>query len=175
MKIRNLLLSTVVLFVFLTGTALAEPKSGFSWNIGSVSHNRTCSAGCATKTSGVSLGLDYQFALSDKFSINPFLMTSSESVQGFSTITASHGILGAQLRYWLGDIFIGAHVGSYSEVFSSSGTSLTASGTGSGLVAGWEQSKGGYYLMGQVDNANVTNSGVTVPISAVRLSLGYRW
>lgn len=175
MKIRNLVLVTTLITSLFGGSAMAEPKNGFSLNAGSASHSRTCNTGCATSTSGLSLGLDYQFALSNNFSINPFLMSSSESVQGFSTVTAGHGILGAQLRYWAGDIFIGAHVGSYSEVFASSGTSLTATGSGSGLVIGWEKPDGGLYVMGQLDKANVTNSGVTVPITGVRLSAGYRW
>lgn len=179
MTIRKLLLMTVILFTLFTGTAMAEPRNGFSLNAGLASHNRTCGVGCAaTSTSGLSLGLDYQFALSDKFSISPFLMTSSESVKNISGMTAGHGILGVQLRYWAGDMFFGGHLASYSEVFVASGTTATASGGGAGLVAGWEKPDGGLYVMGQLDSATVTPSTVgysDVKFSAFRLSVGYRW
>lgn len=180
MKVKSLLLNTAILFVLFTGTAVAEPKNGFSLNAGLASHSRSCGVGCtATSTSGLSLGLDYQFALSDKFSVSPFLMSSSESVKNSSVLTAGHGILGAQLRYWSGDMFFGGHLGSYSEVFVSGGsTVVTAAGGGAGLVAGWEQPDGGLYVMGQVDSATVTPSSAgysDAKFSAFRLSAGYRW
>jgi hypothetical protein len=176
MRIRNLLLSTAIVFALFTGTAVADPKNGFSLNAGLASHNRECNGCTGSSTSGLSLGLDYQFALSNNFSLSPFLMTSSETNKNISGVTVGHGILGAQLRYWAGDIFFGGHLGSYSEVISSGGVSLTGSGGGAGLVAGWEQSDGGLYVMGQVDSATVSSSSIgNIPFSAFRLSVGYRW
>jgi hypothetical protein len=177
MKIRYLLISTAMLFALLTGTAVAEPKNGFGLNAGLASHSMQDQCGsCASYSStGVSLGLDYQFALSDKFSINPFLMTSGESAS-VSGVTAGHGILGVQLRYWVGDMFFGGHLGSYSEVLSGGGISLSGSGGGAGLVAGWEKPNGGLYYMGQLDSATVKWSGfVDTKLSGFRLSAGYRW
>ena len=176
MKIRNLLLNTVILFVLMTGTAMAEPKNGFSLNAGLASHSRDCNGCTGSSTSGVSLGLDYQFALSNKFSISPFLMSSSESNSNVSGATVGHGIFGAQLRYWAGDMFFGGHLGNYSEVISSGGvTVLSGSGGGAGLVAGWEKPDGGLYVMGQFDSATIKYSSGNIPISAFRLSAGYRW
>jgi len=73
-------------------------------------------------------------------------MSSSESVTGDLNpgTTTGHGIAGIEARYWLGDIFVGAHVASYSEVLlNSSGNSqnITGTGTGGGLVVGWETIK----------------------------------
>jgi hypothetical protein len=177
MKIRNLPLIMTVLFVMLTGTALAEPKNGFGLNAGLASHSMQdqCSYCSSYSSTGLSLGLDYQFALSDKFSISPFLMTSAESTS-VSGVNAGHGILGVQLRYWAGDLFFGGHLAAYSEALTSGGVSLSGSGGGAGLVAGWEKPDGGLYVMGQVDSATVKWSGyVDTKLSAFRFSVGYRW
>jgi hypothetical protein len=179
MKIRNLLLNSAILFAMLTGTAVAEPKNGFGLNAGLASHSlqdQCAYSSCGSySSSGLSLGLDYQFALSDKFSLSPFLMTSAESTSA-SGINASHGIFGAQLRYWAGDMFFGGHLGGYSEVLTSGSMSLTGSGGGAGLVAGWEKPDGGVYVMGQLDSATLKWTGFAdTKLSAFRLSVGYRW
>jgi hypothetical protein len=179
MKISQLLLSSTLGFIFCTGTALADPKDGFGLNAGLSSYSRDCGGGgCATDTSGLSIGVDYQVALSNVFSINPFLMTSSESASNASAsdISIGHGLLGIQLRYWAGDLFFGGHLASYSEVFTLDGFSVSGTGGGAGLVAGWEKPDGGLYAMGQLDSATVKYStNATVPLSAFRLSIGYRW
>ena len=176
MKTINLLFCIAMMFAFLTGTAVAEPRNGFGLNAGVASHNRECGGCIGSSTSGLSLGIDYQFALSDKWSISPFLMTSGESVKNVSDVTAGHGILGAQLRYWAGSVFFGGHVGSYSEVLRENSVSLNGSGGGAGLVAGWEKPDGGLYVMGQFDSATVAYSGLAdVKFTAFRLSGGYRW
>ena len=181
MKFRNMLLNTVMLFASVTGTALAAPQNGFGLNAGLVHHNMEdqCALCTTYSSSGLSLGLDYQFAISDNFSINPFLMTSGESTS-MSGINAGHGILGVQLRYWAGGMFFGGHLGGYSEVLSASSGSFSVSSSGSGggagLVAGWEKPDGGLYVMGQLDSATIEYSGFAdTKLSAFRLSLGYRW
>lgn len=176
MKSRNMLLNTAMLFTLLTGTALAGPQNGFGLNAGLVGHSRDCGGCVADSTSGLSLGLDYQFALSDNLSISPFLMTSAESNSNASGTVVGHGILGAQLRYWAGDMFFGGHLGGYSEVITNGGLSLSGSGGGAGLVAGWENPDGGLYVMGQLDSATIEYSGLAdIKFSAFRLSMGYRW
>jgi hypothetical protein len=176
MKSGKFLLSAAALFVLLTGTALAEPRNGFGLNAGLVSHSRDCGGCLGSSTSGLSIGLDYQFALSDKLSISPFLMTSGETSSNVSGSTVNHGILGAELRYWIGDTFFGGHLGAYSEVISSGSISQTGNGGGAGLVAGWEKPDGGMYFMGQFDSATIRYSGYQdVKLAAFRLSIGYRW
>jgi hypothetical protein len=175
MKVINTLLSTAVLFTLLSGTAMAEPKNGFGLNAGLASHTRDCGGCTASSSSGLSLGLDYQFALSDKLSISPFLMSSGESTS-VSGLSMGHGIFGAQLRYWAGDMFFGGHLGNYSEVITNGGATLSGSGFGSGLVAGWENPNGGLYVMGQLDSASMKYSGFSdIKISGFRLSIGHRW
>jgi hypothetical protein len=181
MKTGNLLLNSAVLFVLLTGTAAAEPKNGFGLNAGLVSHTMKdqCTFCSSYNTSGLSIGLDYQFALSDKLSLSPFLMTSGESTSN-SGVTANHGIFGVQLRYWAGDVFFGGHLARYSETLTASSGSLSASvsgsGGGAGLVAGWENPVGGLYVMGQLDSATLQYSGFPdSKLSAFRLNAGYRW
>lgn len=167
-----------------TGAARAEPKNGFGLNGGLASHGSDVTfypafgGGTAKGTSsGLSIGIDYQFAINPSFSINPFLMSSGESGGGdwASGATLGHGILGLQLRYWVGDAFIGGHVGSYSEVVSVNGTSTSANGTGVGAVIGWENPTGGLYLMGQIDSAKLDYDDAEVDLTGVRLSVGYRW
>lgn len=176
MKTRNSLFYVAMLFALLTGTAVAETKNGFGLNAGLVSHSRDCGGCAGSSTSGLSLGLDYQFALSNKLSISPFLMTSGETSKNVSGVTVNHGILGAQLRYWAGDMFFGGHLARYSEVLSNGGVSLSGSGGGAGLVAGWENPDGGLYFMGQLDSATIKYSGFAdIKLSAFRLSAGYRW
>lgn len=128
-------------------------------------------------SSGLSLGLDYQFALTDSLSLNPFLMTSGESVSNVNNVTATHGILGLQLRYWIGDAFVGGHLASYSETlkFGNTGISANASGGGAGLVAGWENPNGGLYVLGQLDSAKLGYANTDTKFNDVRLSVGYRW
>lgn len=180
MQIQKLLLKTIALFFVFTGSAVADPRSGFGLNAGSASYTMTPQSGTSYSTSGLSLGMDYQIAVAKRFSINPFLMTSAESrnVSGIS-VSVGHGIAGLQLRYWAGNMFLGGHLGNYSEVQSytvgTSTVSLSRSGGGAGLVAGWENPNGGFYAMGQLDSANIKDSSSEVSLSGLRLSLGYRW
>lgn len=172
MKIRNVLLDTTMLFALLTGTAAADPKNGFSLNAAEVAHVRDCGGCTGSSTSGFSVGMDYQFAMSDTLSINPFLMTSAETNKDTPGVLIRHGIVGAQLRYWAGNIFFGGHLGHYTETISDDRSSISGSGGGGGLVAGWERPDSGWYVMGQLD------SGVgfdDVKLHAFRLGLGYRW
>jgi hypothetical protein len=167
-------------FALGIGNAQAEPKSGVGVDAGLVSSHMSATPG-NYQSSGLSLGLDYQFAVSPSVSINPFLMSSGESISGAvpSGTKASHGLLGLQFRYWIEDVFLGAHLAAYSETLSNTSgnitTSTTANGGGAGLVVGWEQPKGGLFLVGQVDSAKLHYNGYDSKLSDFRVSLGYRW
>jgi len=187
-----LLLNVLVLFVICAGDALAEPKSGFGLNLGATSNKMdgaTIPGGTAYaySSTGMSVGIDYQFAVSDSFSINPIFMSSGEDASG-STLqagtSAGHGILGLQLRYWMGDAFIGGHIGKYVEVLSTVttvngnttvATDVGASGGGRGLVLGWEPSSSKWFVMGQIDTASIDYLAANVKLTGYRLSIGYRW
>jgi hypothetical protein len=173
MSLWKTVLKAGLLSVFLVGTAVAAPKNGFGLNGGLVHHSRDC--GCLVdSSSGISIGIDYQFALSEHFTLSPFLMSSGETGSS-SDYTLGHGIFGAQLRYWAGDWFFGGHVGRYSEYVEYGGFSTSVSAGGAGLVAGWEGSDGGLYGMGQLDSTTVNYFGTDIKLSAFRLSVGYRW
>jgi len=92
-----------MMLAFLAGTAVAEPRNGFGLNAAWPATTGNA-VDVPVKHFGLSLGIDYQFALSDKWSISPF-DDIRESVKNVSDVTAGHGILGAQLRYWAGSVF----------------------------------------------------------------------
>lgn len=180
MKKLTALPAMLALFAMGTGSAHADPKDGFGVNGGLTAQHMTSPAG-NYQGNGLSLGVDYQIALSSSFSLNPFLMSSTENTSG--TVApwthAAHGILGLQIRYWIDNVFIGAHLGSYGETLSVTNgnvtTSSAASGGGGGLVAGWEKPDGGLFVMGQLDSANIKYQTYTSKLSGFRLSIGYRW
>jgi hypothetical protein len=181
-----------LLLLLAADNALAEPGRGFGLNAGAAnsSMDGTTIATGATysySSSGMSLGIDYQIPVFKSFSINPMLMSSSEDVSGATLqpgLSGGHAILGLQLRYWLADFFIGGQVGVYSEALiassnNNSGTTTTtdtsAVGSGRGLVIGWEPSKSKWFVMGQVDTADLNNTSTKVKFTGTRVSLGYRW
>ncbi len=184
MKKQIVLPAILILSAFSAGSAQAEPKNGFALDAGLTTHRMTNPVTGNYQSTGVSLGLDYQFAVSDSLSLNPFLMTSGETVSGnaanFAAGTnAGHGMLGLQLRYWIDNAFLGAHLASYSEVLSNTvgnvTTSTSAHGGGLGLAAGWEKPDGGLFVVGQLDSSNLKYSTSTSKMSGFRLSMGYRW
>lgn len=181
MKKQLVLPAILAAFALGAGNAQAAPKSGFGLDAGLATQHMTGPAAGSYQGTGVSIGIDYQIAVSDSFSINPFLMSSAENTSGNVTAgtKSAHGILGLQLRYWINDMFIGGHLASYSEVLSNTTGNITTStsvnGGGLGLVAGWEDPNGGLFVMGQLDSANLKYPATTNKLSGFRLSLGYRW
>ncbi|MFA6015761.1 MAG: outer membrane beta-barrel protein [Gallionellaceae bacterium] len=180
---KRAVLQAIILFAASVNLAHAQAQNGFGLNIGLASHSMEGTVAPSNfpisyTSSGMSLGLDYQFAISDSFSVNPFLMSSSESVSGDlnSGTTTGHGIFGLQARYWIGDLFVGAHVASYSEVLlnsSNSARDTAGAGTGGGLVVGWEPSR--WSVTGQIDSPNLTYSDADIKLTGIRVNVGYRW
>jgi hypothetical protein len=155
--------------------ALAGPKEGVGLYAGLAHHTMTPPAGfLSSSSSGLSVGIDYQVVMSDKWSLNPFLMSAGES-SSENGVTVGHGILGLQTRYWSGDMFFGGHIGNYSEVRMVSNTTSAARGFGGGLLVGWEDPNGKLSVTGQIDRATVKYSNADVAISGFRLNMGYRW
>ncbi len=186
MKHKSPILGAALALALCAGAAHADPKNGISVNGGLVSSSTTTTVtaglfrGLAYSYtgSGLSLGVDYQFALNEHLSFNPFLMTSGEGISGIgNNVSGNHGILGLQLRYWLGDAFFGGHLGSYSETLTNYNFNLStrASGGGAGLVAGWENPNGGLYVLAQFDSAKLNYTNTDTKLKDVRLSVGYRW
>src|ERR1019366_9251931 len=173
------------LLVLNSSSAIAAPTNGFSLNAGVVSDSMAANSiatgdAYSYSSTGISLGMDYQIAISPNVSINPFLMSSSESTTGdlVSGTTAGHAIMGLQLRYWINDIFVGGHIARYSEVLLNSAnnpSSTSGSGNGGGIVIGWEPCDSKGYLMGQYDSAKINYSDANVNLTGIRISVGYRW
>lgn len=195
---KKIIIGLNALLLGAASNVFAAAESGFGLNAGMTSNrmNGTTIPGSATysySSSGLSLGVDYQLAVSDSFSINPiFIISAGESLTStlqagtvFSGVqppdSAGHGIFGLQLRYWIDDVFIGGHVGSYAEFLSSinantnTTTDTVGEGMGRGLVVGWEPSKSKWFVMGQVDTANIAYLAANVKLTGARLSIGYRW
>jgi len=180
MKRVMVVLFAAALWIVFVRAGEAAPRTGFGVDVGVASHimDGTFKQGGNVSYSslGLSLGIDYQIAVSEKFSINPFLMTSSEQGNGDVSGSVGHGIFGLEGRYWFDSIFIGAHVASYSEVLSGSNNdSTSANGTGFGLSAGWEDDHGGLFVMAQLDKTKLAYSDADVNMTGVRMSVGYRW
>lgn len=126
---------------------------------------------------GVSLGLDYQVAVGDRLSIDPFLQSSAESTSGDLNpgVSASHGVVGIELRIWPGPVFLGVHAARYSEVLTdSSNSAISASGNGVGGSVGWE-AENGLMIVLQSDSYKLAYSDADIDVTAVRAHVGYRW
>lgn len=180
-----ILLKALALLTICVSTAFAEPKNGFGLSAGWTSNNMsgtTIPGGTAYSysSSGLDSGLDYQFALSDRLSINPFFMVSSENASSTtpqSVTNIIHSLVGLQLRYWINNVFIGGHVEDYVEdIYASSASTATSvgAGVGKGLLIGWESAKGAY-IMASIDAANISNSSSNVSLTGFRISFGRRW
>lgn len=169
-----------VLIAANAGLCLAGPKAGGSFLVGYTSHAQTAVAyGADYTSSGLSLGFDYQFVITENLSAAFFLVSSSESLSGGTFepgTSAGHAILGLQGRFWVGDFFLGGHFGNYSEalVNSSAGTNSGGAGPGTGLIAGWE-GEGPYSISFQYNAATVAFSDTDVELSGFRVHFGYRW
>ncbi len=166
-----------VAIMLVSGHAQAEtPAHGFGLFGGNASYSMD-GPSVDYSSSGISIGIDYQFGVANNFSINPFLMSAGERTSGAlsSGTTARHDIQGVQGRYWNKESFIGAHIGRYSEVLMNGGTSSSGNGFGFGLVAGWESKTSGLIVSMQLDEAMIAYSDTDVNLRGYRLQVGYRW
>lgn len=182
MKKSYVFAAMLMLFTISAGTAHADPKNGVGVSAGLVASRMNDPVKGSYQSSGLSLGLDYQFAVSDSLSINPFLMTSSEPATGGTLLAgthASHSEFGIELRYWINNAFVGGHLFSQTETLSTTAgnvtTSTDASGGGLGLVGGWESPDSGLFVMGQLDGARAHYPASTAKVSEARVSIGFRW
>ncbi len=187
MKFSKFIIMCTFAFILSLSTVQAEPKNGFGFYGGITSSSMDIKFDDSPGTykcssSGLSLGIDYQFAITDYFSINPIWMSSSESPGGDfdnSVEGIGHGVFALQLLFWVGDIYMGGHFGNYSEVIisenSTSGTiTSTGAGSGYGLVVGYKI-KDNIFVNLQTDQAKINYSNAETDLQTVRLQVGYRW
>ena len=125
--------------------------------------------------------IDYQFALGESFS---FLLFATENMnEGALPDNKKYeyykaGIMGAELRFWLGPLFVGVHGGQYFLTWIESLSSYTginwSGGTGFGLglesESGWSL---GFYSENseKIDFEDFPDQRV----EGNRIIIGYRW
>ena len=125
--------------------------------------------------------IDYQFALGESFS---FLLFATENISEGSLPDNKKyeyykaGIIGAELRFWLGPLFVGVHGGQYFLTWIESLSSYTginwSGGTGFGLglegESGWSL---GWYSENseKIDFEDFPDQRV----EGNRIIIGYRW
>lgn len=147
--------------------AAAAPENGVGLLLGGVAAQED-----TMDSAGLSLGLDAQFAVDDRWSLNPTLLASAEKAS--SQRKVSDGMVGLQVRRWFGTAYVGLHAFYHVRVIVRDGTvSNSAYGVAGGLVGGYEGASG---WGGQVQFDALENSGVpSVYRNAVRVHATYRW
>lgn len=170
----RVIISIASVLILSAGVALAEAEKGWAIIGGYASHQLEDDTGSTLSTSGLSLGVDFQFPLSPQLSINPFYLSSSETPDSSFWTWASHDVLGAQLRYWIGNLFVGGQTGIYSSYIESDFGSISGDGLGFGAIVGHEWEGGGFASF-QYDRASIAYENFTATLAAIRIHGGYRW
>lgn len=176
--------------VFPMAAAMAEqPSQGFSVFGGIASHssNGEFTRGSpdgksfSISSSGLSIGIDYQWPVAENVSVNVLFMGSNENASSkqVDIDSVGHGVYAVEGRYGFGDYFAGAHVGYYTEaVVSSKGdtsTSINGAGYGYGFTAGWAKPGRGPFVAVQYDHADIVYNNAKSTLVGTRLNAGYRW
>lgn len=152
--------------MLVAGAAWAQqpeftPRDGLGLMIGQANHDHDAETDGGTtfsySSTGLSLGADYQFALTDFYSLSFFYQSfggdvSSDDINGEES---SHTVFGAQVRRWFEQLYLGVHYGRYTEELQfENGFTTEGDGPGFGAVIGFER-EDGLFFMGQVDYATL--------------------
>ncbi len=169
--------------------SFAEPTSGFGIFAG-ISSTDISADTAELDASGLGVGLDYQIALQENLSLNPFLMLFHEeadsqtaTVPFFGTITVErefdYQILGLQLRFWPHEqFFVGAQVANHDVeetlTFTFPGETVSDSASesdvGFGVAAGAQVGEG-LTLTAQYDTVELNGTD----FETLRLLIGWRF
>lgn len=157
----------------LWGTAVqAAPDNGLAVYIGPVSSNDSSVYGTGR---GFGIGADAQFVVDENWSLNPYLIISSETTD--RSVDVLNGEGGLQARYWMGPWFMGAQFLFHDMLLKQNGTVGTSDYSPAlGLAAGWESSSHWSVVL----EVNALEKGSTYSTSGnnrsdVLLLVGYRW
>jgi TolB-like protein len=171
------------------------PAKGFSLITGTSYHSGTLKPKVGSNLSyttfgGITVGADYQWLLSDRWTVSPFFtVTTSVSVSGSLSSTYESAFFtlgGVELRRWTDSWFLGARAGLYGTNFTpapeSTSPALTISGTGFGLTGGHEWPSG-WYLAATFDRVALSRVSSESPNqvsgnadeTAIWLNAGFRW
>lgn len=153
--------------------AQAATDNGFAVYLGGVHSNDSDVYGTGK---GFALGVDAQFVVNDDWSLNPYLLISSETT-GVNSLDVINGEGGLQARYWFGSWFLGPQF-LFHDTLLKQGSTVGQSlyGPAVGLTAGWEGRSGWSVVL----EANFLENGTTQSVpknnrSDVLLLVGYRW
>lgn len=150
-----------------SATVFATPQNGIGAYGGFISATEG-----STGSSGLSLGMDAQFAVSENWSLNPYLMLSAE--RDSDSASRADGLAGLQLRRWFGEWFVGGHMFDHDRiVYSNGNTQYSAYGVAWGMLAGVEYANG-WGAEVQTDTFESSNTSGILR-NAIRLNLTYRW
>lgn len=125
--------------------ASAQPANGFGAALGVTAN--AYSAAKPYSSAGGSLAGDMQFAVNDAWSLNPYLMLSGEELFGGASGGAFNGVAGFEVRRWWGERFFGAHLGAYSALIETKGSSRNYYSPGVGVTLGVERADGVTYAL----------------------------
>ena len=129
---------------------------------------------------GPAIGFDYQFALSDQFSLSPFLQYASEEGKidvapfGSFDVTVKTLSYGVQARGWVDEFFAGGHLAAYDLTLDLLGSSASESGFGFGAVLGWE-AEGGFFAHLQYDSFTIGSGSNEIDLTSTRVFAGFRF
>lgn len=169
---RALRLLGLTLMLCLGTIDARAADNGFGVYLGGVHSNDSDAYGTSK---GFAVGVDAQFVVNDDWSLNPYLILSSETTD--SSLDVLNGEGGLQARYWIGSWFLGPQFLFHDTLLKQGGTvGQSLYGPAVGFSAGWEGSNGWSVVL----EANALENGTTQSVpknnrSDVLLLVGYRW
>jgi hypothetical protein len=167
----------LALLAVLPGQAArAEPRNGFGLAGGLTAHRAryTFADGSFVPytSAGLSLGGDAQFAVDERWSLNPYLLLSLERNSGDLAGTIGNGAAGFEVRRWRGPLFLGLRAGYYVQLLSTTRATSTAYGPGLGVSFGGESAEG--LTWGAALDVLRLGTFVATHVG-LRLHVGWRW
>ena len=186
-KAAIIFLVSIAFNSLLVSNLFAKAESGFGI-FGGLSNANISGTGSDTDFTGFDFGIDYQFAISDGFSLNLFAIQSSgdgdDVVLPPFTIEQELDltIVGLQARFWFDNLFLGAQLSSVKPTLTVtiqplglSGSGSGGSGGGVGGVIGFE-SDGGFMIYVQHDIFSTDNAGGTsTDFTSTVFNVGFRF
>lgn len=172
MASRALLSASTALLCLWGAAAQATPDNGLGVYLGPVGSNDSSVYGTSH---GFAIGVDAQFVVNENWSLNPYLLISSETTDRSFDVDNGEG--GLQARYWMGPWFVGGQFLFHDMLLKQGGTVGTSDyGPALGLAAGWEGANHWTVVL----EANALEKGSTYSTSGnnrsdVLLLVGYRW
>lgn len=165
--IKQLFLLCCLLY---SNISLSAPQNGFGAYLGFVGATEN-----SVTSGGLSFGGDAQFAINEKWSLNPMLLTSIEKASNSNTVYDF--LIGSQFRYWQNEWFSGVQIFEHARLIYGNGRTKSSSyGVSGGALAGFENDDGkGVELQFEVEPNYSVNQNTSFYRYAVRLNLTYRW